>query len=154
MTIPEEIGINKSKQIIESLNSLFLETRNFWVKKIKDHTSNFKTIEKITELQAELFYDRQIILEQKHKLYEKLIKRNNDLTRSKKNVIIDILTKTDIKFTAKDKDICIDSELSEKVEISQIIENHINYLEQTIKTIDNIIYGIKYRLNLYEITNA
>ena len=32
----------------------------------------------------------------------------------------------------------------------KLIDNHVNFLEQTIKTLDNMISGIKYRVSLHE----
>lgn len=143
----------------KNFNSKFLKfsehfdnSRLFWADKISQHSENFKHIERITELQAELFSDRQIILEQKHSLYELISKMNNQINKKKKRKFIEYSTNYDLKLNGREKETFIDADLSNEIQLSDIVDNHIIFLEQTIKTIDSIIFGVKYRVSLHEIT--
>lgn len=134
----------------EMLSNVFNESRCYWTSRIKIHSDNFKCIEKITELQAELFSDRQIILEQKHKLYERISKMNNSLHKNKKDLYLFYYSHYEIRLGSKEKEMFMDADLANKLELNELIDNHINFLDQTIKTLDNMIYGIKYRVSMYE----
>jgi|GEM_PF-1717302 len=145
-----ELLKNNYQERYEQLANIFEDSRQYWTKKILEHSQNFKDIEKIIELQVELFSDRQIILEQKHKLYERVSKMNNDISRDKRSKYLEYSINYDLRLNKDEKNIFIEADLANKSDLINLIDNHINYLDQTIKTLDNIIFGIKYRISLYE----
>lgn len=145
--LQEDVKKNKNDNISE----IFFKSREYWSLRMQDHSSNFKFIDKIVELQAELFSDRQILLEQKHKLYEKVSRLNSSINKQRKNKFIEYVTNYEIRLNGREKDIFVEADLSTNIEFIDLLNNQINFLEQTIKTIDNIIYGIKYRITIYDL---
>lgn len=148
----EEVNTEYDKDY-NVLSKIFNTSRLFWAEEIQNLSKKFRRIEEITDLQVELFSNRQIILEQRHKLLETLSKLNSKLNKSKKTKILEYHTKFEVRLKDKDRDVFIDSDLSSAIQIVLLIENHCSFLEQTIKSLDSMIYGVKYRINIAEMTN-
>lgn len=147
-----ETKIAKDEEISQSekLATVFENSRHFWLEKISELSKDFKNINKLTDLQCDLFSNRQILLEQKHKLYDRVSKLNAALNSQKKEKHLHYTNHYEIRLSPRDKDAFIDTDLSEDIKIISLIDNHISYLDNSLKTLDNMIYGIKYRVTMYE----
>lgn len=142
---------NEEELKIEKVYLFFDEQRVEWTETLKKLSSKFSKMNLLTELQVDLFSNRQVLIEKKmyitdlfNKLNKKakIMKANNfrDL-RSKENLYTK--SNSDFKLLLEEKDANIDEKLA-------MYSNHLNFLQETINTIDRMIFGVKHRLQIYE----
>ena len=136
----------------------FDERRNYWFTWIQDMNESLRKTETIVNLQATIFTKRQEALENYHSLSSTLAKRVKIYKEKSANLYKEIrLMKTaqgasTFMFTnegaIREQ---IDATLSDEKYLIDIMESHLSYLDNTIKTIDGIIFAISNRIKLEEI---
>ena len=136
----------------------FDERRNYWFTWIQDMNESLRKTDTIINLQAIVFTKRQEALENYHSLSATLAKRVKVYKEKSANLYKEIrLMKTaqgasTFMFTnegaIREQ---IDASLSDEKYLIDIMESHLNYLDNTIKTIDGIIFAISNRIKLEEI---
>ena len=136
----------------------FDERRNYWFTWIQDMNESLRKTDTIVNLQAIVFTKRQEALENYHSLSATLAKRVKVYKEKSANLYKEIrLMKTaqgasTFMFTnegaIREQ---IDASLSDEKYLIDIMESHLNYLDNTIKTIDGIIFAISNRIKLEEI---
>jgi hypothetical protein len=136
----------------------FDERRNYWFTWIQDMNESLRKVETIVNLQATIFTKRQEALENYHSLSSTLAKRVKMYKEKSAALYKEIrLMKTaqgatTFMFTnegaIREQ---IEATLSDEKYLIDIMESHLNYLDNTIKTIDGIIYSISNRIKLEEI---
>lgn len=145
-----ETGLDKHEDIINGFKNKFSEERSKWTKKIKSMGSKLSRLEKMIELQTEVYSERQVIVEYNHELLATLSSLNSILKKKKKEKFINYSTNYDIMLKSPEKTIMIEGDLSNLMERIDILENQIKFYDKTLKSIDNIVYGIKNRIELEE----
>ena len=136
----------------------FDERRNYWFTWIQDMNESLRNVDTIVKLQATVFTKRQEALENYHSLSATLAKRVKMYKEKSAVLYKEIrLMKTaqgasTFMFTnegaIREQ---IEATLSDEKYLIDIMESHLNYLDNTIKTIDGIIYSISNRIKLEEI---
>lgn len=128
----------------------FYEDRSKWTNIVKTMSSNLRDLTSLAETQVDLYSNRQIGVEQMHQLlgtYSKL----NKLFKQKKS---DELTKLvngnnyNVRLQNKENEAILDSKLSEVQYKLDLVKAQIEFFKETVKSIDAIIYGVKYRMEL------
>jgi len=136
----------------------FDERRNYWFTWIQDMNESLRKVDTIVNLQATVFTKRQEALENYHSLSATLAKRVKTYKERSATLYKEIrLMKTaqgatTFMFTNESAiREQIEATLSDEKYLIDIMESHLNYLDNTIKTIDGIIYSISNRIKLEEI---
>jgi hypothetical protein len=146
----EETAKKKDSSSNESLASRFSVEREEWKDKVESYSIRFRDIYQMGELLTDLYSSRQIVVEYLHTLMshmtklnrvfrEKKVERHEFYTRN-----YDVRLDKDVKFEYVMNDIAIVSERRE------LLQTHIDYFRETIKTIDTMCYGVKHRIALEE----
>lgn len=172
----QEKEINK-EEIINSFNDFFTSNKNLkkdenevkklsladkfdkerleYSNKVKQITSKLKNVFEISELMTTIYTERQIAVEYYHYLISLLIKLNK-VFKSKWSERWEYYTyKSQVRFPNEaEKKNKIISDLKDLVEKRELIENHSKFIDNTIKTLDNIIYGIKSRVEIEQISRG
>ena len=147
--------MEQKEEKIELLKKSFLDEQKAFVSKIEDYSKNFRDLKKLIDLQILIFADREIILEKKSRLVMSKIKIDKQIREKKKKAFVNAKTNSDILLKSyNDINIYIDAELTGEMEKLELIEMQINFLIETIKTIDSVIFGIKNRIELERILNG
>lgn len=150
----EEESESPKKDKIEKLKDTFQSDQEFWTEKVEEHAKCFAFISKMPNLQVVIYTDRQILVESKSKLLMSRIKINKSIRDNKKKAFTKAKTNSDILLkTYSDINIYIESELKDDLEKIELLDMQIDFLVETIKTIDNMIYGIRSRIELDNITS-
>lgn len=144
-TVPE-VDIKKDETLSERLLSERLELK----KLVEDLSKRIKDINGVHELQADVYSQRQIILERYHYLATLLAKQNQMIRKKKKKKLEFYSNEYQYTTTPKQKEELIMGDLKTEYETKEELDNHMKYLSQTITTVDNLIYGIKYRIQIEE----
>jgi hypothetical protein len=109
-----------------------------------------KNIREIAEVQVELYSDRQKILEYSYKLGQILTKLNSNYRTEKRAKMVYYSEEHNTRYGANEKNSLIDGDLAEIKRKIDLVDNHMSFMNETTKTIDHMLYGIKSRISLEE----
>lgn len=144
---------NKNQQTessSEKLSSRFTEEREQWKKTIADMSDRLRDIYSVAGLLTDLYSQRQIALEYSHTLMSHLIRLNKILRAKRADRWLHYTKNYDLRLDKEPKNLLIDVDLGPIIEQKEMVENHLNYMRETVKTVDTICYGVKYRVSLEE----
>jgi hypothetical protein len=128
----------------------FEEERKKWSITIGGFSDKFREVYKLPELQVELYSNRQILVEYMYGLISLSGKMERELRQVKRSSYDKYTNKFDYKATSQERELLIDGDNAELLEKSHHIKSHIDFIRETIKGIDNMIYGINHRIKLEE----
>ena len=137
----------------ENLESRFSRERLEWGAKIKSMSINLKgNIEKVAELQASIYTERQLALEYYHYLISIMSKLNRSWNTQYSEKWKFYSYSGNERFPNEtSKNMRINAELADLKEKRDKVDNHSKFVDNTIKTIDNLIYGLKTRVEIEQI---
>jgi chromosome segregation ATPase len=125
----------------------FERERKEWTSQIKDIAARFKKVEDLVEVQVDLYSQRQVAVDYMQQLNSLQARiKKGWLTEWKK--IFDNLSNVDIRYSEKERTKLADEKTGTtklKIDIMQV---HIEYFKETIKTLDNMIFGVKHRIEI------
>lgn len=145
--LPSKENIKKDD---DSLNIRLYNERIEIKQKILDLSKRIKDISYIHELQVDVYSERQVLLERYHYLATLLAKQNAKLRKLIKKRNEYYSNEYQFSTTPKQKDECIKADLSNDYDVKEELENQIKYISGSMSTIDNIIFGIKHRIDIEE----
>jgi hypothetical protein len=129
---------------------LFDQERSEWKEKIQVISLSLKSIRTVAEAQVELFSSRQILLEYSYKLAQIVSKLTSKERQARSAKLREYSTNTDVRYGSNETKVLIESDISEILEKIQLVEGHRKFIDQTIQTVDHMLYGIKSRIALEE----
>jgi len=139
----------------QTLENRFAAERLQWSGKIKAMSAQLKTVVQVGELMTEIYTERQRGLEYYHYLISLLIKINKNYRKQYAEKHEFYTYKAQQRFTNEtSKNTQIQSELGELLEKREALDNHAKFMDGTIKTIDNIIFGLKSRIEIEQISRG
>jgi len=106
---------------------------------------NFKNLKEVQILMLSL---RQRLLEDSHTLLEhsSILRKKYKSERSRH--MENISTNLQQRYQYNEKNVIIDGKTADTKESLDLIENQISFFTDTIKTVDNILFGIKTRVEI------
>lgn len=134
----------------KDFNKIFERERAEWKETINGISSNMKNIQTLAKAQIDLFSQRQALLEHGFKLASIVTKLNSKYSSEKSKRMKLYSEKTDIKYGSNEKTVLIEGDLSEISERMELVESHRKFIDQTVQTIDHMLYGVKQRIALEE----
>jgi len=143
--------IEEKRDVYGDFEKMFDGERAMWKEKISDLSQRMRDIRAVGEVQIELFSSRQQILEYNFKLGQILNKLNMKFRKDKADRLrfySNSTNSTQVRYGSNEKTPLIESDLSDLIGKTDLIDNHMSYLTETIKTIDHFLYGIKSRIQL------
>jgi len=139
----------------ESIDERFSKDRLEWSTKVKEMSGKFKKVFDIVELQTEIYTERQRALEYYHYLISLLIKLDKNYKKAYADKYNFYTYQSQKRYpnetTLKNQ---IQSELEDLLEKREKFDNHSRFIEGVIKSIDNMIYGIKSRIEIEQISRG
>jgi hypothetical protein len=132
----------------EDLAKRFEEERSEWTEKIRVYALHLKDIKTVASAQVDLFGARQILLEYSFKLSQIYTKLNSKYKIDKSKKLIEISENSNYKYGSTEKNLLIDGSLTEISFKMEMVENHRKFIDQTIQTVDHMLYGIRQRIAL------
>lgn len=150
---PETSKEEKSEK--QTLEERFARERIEWSAKIKTMSAKLKKVFDVAELMSEIYSERQRALEYYHYLISLLIKLNKSYNKSYSEKYKFYTYQSQERFPNEpSKNLRIQAELGDLKEKREILDNHSKFIDGTIKTIDNIIFGQKSRIEIEQIARG
>lgn len=138
-----------------TIDQQFENERLKWEGVVKSMSSQLKRIASVGELMTTIYTERQQAVEYYHYLLSVLIKLNAGYRREYAEKYDFWTTKSQIRYPNESTK--VNKILSEMVGITmkkEKVENHANFMKNTIAGIDNIIYAIPRRIEIEKMING
>ena len=126
----------------------FQDRRSDVSKEIYENIEKLSNLKTLKEAQVNMLSLRQRLLEDNHTLLEHVTLLRKKYRDERSVEMENISRNLQIRYQANEKNIVIEGRTSSTKESLEIIENQISFFNESIKTIDNIIFGIKTRLDI------
>ena len=136
------------KEANEELESRLAKDRTEWKDKIKDLISKIKNMNELSECQVRMLSYRQILLDKVSDFKTTIYKRNATWERYYKNQYREYSINYDVKLTSGEKHQFIKADLSSLKTQMGMLQSHIDYYYECIKTLDNMAFAIRNRIRL------
>lgn len=143
----EETESEKGKEE-ETLEARFRRERMEWRDSVSSMGKKLQKIEDLISLEIEVYSKRQIALEYSHTLMHTLSKINAKVRTLKKNKFLHYTNNYDLKLDKDMKNLFIATDLEKFVLRQELLNNHLTYIKGTIDSIDKIIFGLKWRIDI------
>lgn len=134
----------------ESLYTRFQLEREDWTTKVQSLTERLKSIYDCAELLTDLYSQRQIAGDYIHEIVSHSSKLNRAYRERKRERFLFYTQNYDLRLDKDPKMLFIDVDLADIVERREILQNHLDYMRETLRSIDTICYGVKHRISLEE----
>jgi hypothetical protein len=134
----------------ENFEDTFNRERTEWTERIRELSIRMKNIREIAEVQVDLYSDRQKLLEYAYKLGQIVSKQNAKFRSDKRTKMIYYSEEHNVSYGSNEKTSLIEGDLSDLKKKIDIVDNHVSFVNETIKTVDHMLYGIKSRISLEE----
>lgn len=148
--IKENPPENKERE--DTMEVRFAKERVEWTNKVTNMSTMMRKIVDTAELMTNIYTERQRAVEYYHYLIS-LLSKIGKTYRKQFTEKYDFYTyKTQKRFpNERVKEIQIMADLAPTVFLKEQIENHAKFIDKTIGTMDNIIFGIKSRVEIEQI---
>jgi hypothetical protein len=127
---------------------IFERERAQWKEKIQGISLHIKSIQTVAEAQVDLFSTRQTLLEYSYNLAQIISKLSTKERREKAKKLKEYTESKDIRYGSNEKTALIEGDLAELRERMELVEGHRKYIDQTVQTVDHMLYGIRQRIAL------
>ena len=129
------------------MEDAYAADRTNWTNKTISMAKKIDSMVHLADLEVDAFSSRGMAVESKHSYISIL----TNLTKSYKLLEADKVkayVNSGKKYTAEQMKTIISADISDLWAQIEHLKAHVSFMDETIKTIDNIIYGIKYRIEI------
>ena len=134
-------------QELERIKERFIEERGKWKDKVVDMARRMKSMSELAELQVDLYTYRQEAIEYYYNLNLAVIKLEKKYSKLKRRLVEELNDK-DVRYGKTDMNVIVDGAAADHKHHIEIVKSQASYLHETVKTIDNMIFGIKHRIEI------
>jgi hypothetical protein len=141
---------NYSKDMDQELDRIkdrFVQERADWKERVTEMASRMKNISSLAELQVDLYTYRQQAIEYYYNLNLAVIKLEKKYAKLKRRLVEELNDK-DIRYGKTDMNVIIDGAAADQRHHIELVKSQCSYFHETVKTIDNMIFGIKHRIEI------
>lgn len=133
---------------LEEIVEVFEKFRKEWKEKVSGHTKMLIDLKDTHLLQMGALNDRQFLVEYKARLLHQYAKANQGFRKEKYKILDEYTNEKNIRYNAQEKEIVIEGKLANIFQVMDTFKAQIEYVDQTVKTIDSIIWAVKDRIKL------
>lgn len=138
------------KEANEELESRLSKDRLEWKDKINSLVHKIKDMGELAECQVNMLSYRQILLDKVTDFKTMIFKRNATWERYYRAQYREYTLNYDVKLTSGEKHQFIKAELSSLRTQIDLLQSHVDYYYECIKTLDNLAFAIRNRIRLDE----
>lgn len=133
----------------QTLEQYVLSQQQVWNTRIKDVNSKFKTIPALQEGLSEIYSLRQDLEEYHKQILYKCAGLSRDYKKKYAELYNSLKVNAQIKYNS---DAAINAQiaghLADFLYTMDLMNNHANFVEESLKTVDSLIFGIKHRIDI------
>lgn len=131
----------------QSLSEKFKQERDNYSLEIRRNIEKLNNIRDLKEAQIFFLSARQRLLEDNHTLIDTLSKLKKSY-RQKKSKEWESVSNQNIRYQSHEKKVIVEGKTTNIQETVEIIENQIAFMDGSIKTVDNVLFGLKTRIDI------
>ncbi len=131
--------INKFDNDREDINS-----------KIISYINDSKDISNCSDVMVLLLSERQILIEYISNINANIVEIDTLLKAKRKDRYIYYMQDYDLRLDKTQRETFIDSDLIDDIRLKDILFNHVNFLKESVATLDKLFFSIKWKLSLKE----
>jgi FtsZ-binding cell division protein ZapB len=148
----KQLSLNEKYFSLNKKTEDLLKTqRSQWVEKVEPLVNTIKEgIEEMYEMQATALSYRHIIGDEINFYTTKLSKAIAEQKRIRKDKLINYTLKFQVKLNTSEKNVCIDADTSEMERYIELLQMHIEFLRESVKTLDNLQFAVKNKIALLD----
>ena len=139
-----------SKEKILALDEKLSSQRAGWSKNIKDLASSLRNINAMEETISGVLSSRQTMVEQIAYLNTKVKEQKNNINSRWREAYIRYF-EYDYKLGEKQKERFIENDLVQEHTKLSLLENQLDFMKESVKTLDNMGFAITNRLALKDL---
>lgn len=132
----------------EKMAARFEKQRGTISKEIYENIGYLSKLSTLGQAQVNMLSLRQRLLEDNHTLLEHVTKLRRDYRKLRASALEKLSTNQQYRFQSKEKDSLVDGKVSDTKHWMEMFENQIAFCNDSMRTVDNIIFGIKTRLDI------
>jgi predicted nucleic-acid-binding protein len=133
------------------ISEKFKSKREEVSKEILQSIEKMSSFKGLKEVQVSMLSMRQRLLEDNHTLLEHLTVLRKKYRAERSTQMEDISTNLQTRYQYNEKNVIIDGKTTATKEAIDIIENQIAFFNDSIKTVDNVLFGIKTRVEIEKV---
>ena len=142
------MGEEQKKDTKDKISEKFQKRRAEVSKEIYENIEKLSNLKTLKDAQVNMLSLRQRLLEDNHTLLEHITSLRKKFRDEKADVMETLSKNLQLRYQANEKNVVIEGKTSVTKEYLEIFENQVSFFNESIKTIDNIIFGIKTRLDI------
>jgi hypothetical protein len=139
--------MSDSKEKIQQLDDYLNRQREEWTSKIKGLTEDLKAGSKLEDVSAYTLSYRQIMVEQLATMGNRIKSQKATVDRKYKEKWLEYYN-YDYKLTDKMKEKFVEADIADDTQILELLLTQKSFIEGSIKTLDNMGFAIKNRLDI------
>ena len=133
----------------QSLEQYILSKQSYWTQRIKDINDKFKTIASLQNAINEVYGLRQDLEEYHKQVLFKCAGISKEYKKKYAELYNAYKTSSQIRYSSDGAiNAQIAAQMSEFIYTMDIMNHHSDFIQETIKNVDSIIYGIKHRIDI------
>lgn len=138
----------KIKAANEELETRLLNDRSDWRSKINELVFKMKNMNELSDCQIHMLSYRQILLDKISDFKNLIYKKNSNWDKYYKSKYREYTLEYDVKLTSGEKHQFIKADLSALKCQIDMLQSHIDYYQECIRTLDNLAFAIRNRIRL------
>jgi len=126
----------------------FETERNEWTEKVRGIAARFRNVDDLVDVQVDLYSERQRAAEYMHQLMVLQSKLKKAWISEYQKVYDSLVINQDYRYSEKERQKIAEDKTSPAKLKLDILQTHVDFFRETVKTIDNMIFGVKHRLEI------
>lgn len=135
-----------------SIEDKIIMHQNNWTKRIQSLSEKMKNIPELRELMNIVYSERQLCVDYYYTLMNMIAKQNKNYKVKYAKRFNFYKTQSEIRYNSDTQIVNqINADLSDDLYTLNLLESHFNFMKESLKSIDAIIFGINNRIKLEEL---
>ena len=135
---------------IKAVEQSLAHDRAEWSKKIKTIIGMLRGVSELSECQVMMLSYRQMLVDKLSEFKSKIYKKNGTVDKIFKQRYIEYTTQYNLKLSSAEKAQFIKADMDDIRLQIQMLQGHVDFYIECIKTLDNMAFAIRNRIKLNE----
>lgn len=150
----ENVQQQQTQSNASSLENKLIQLREEWENEIETMNEEMKTLPKLNDLLNVIYTKRQKLVDLYYGTMGVLKKQVRIYTVKQAELYNQLKTNAQIRYTETALANQIDAQLIQQKEIIEILKTFTDFVYETMRTLDNMIYGVNNKIKIHELMNG